>query len=218
MINSNIVLVIFERVKLYWKYILLAVIGLVACWYFYPREDFTVEGTQEEKEYDVLQRNGKWEEIVEKDREQSAQSMACQKVVLLAKYRLGMVGSQAVMACLGQSREVLTTPMASLLMSDVYIQLGIVNMAQRAAFESMVKEPDVKKNGRALRRLTETALITRQYELAKKYISILENDSKHRKWARSMRPLAEHPELLDADPAYQQLRKKYDEIGDDFFL
>ena len=204
--------------KLYWKYILLAVIGLVACWYFYPREDFTVEGTQEEKEYDVLQRNGKWEEIVEKDREQSAQSMACQKVVLLAKYRLGMVGSQAVMACLGQSREVLTTPMASLLMSDVYIQLGIVNMAQRAAFESMVKEPDVKKNGRALRRLTETALITRQYELAKKYISILENDSKHRKWARSMRPLAEHPELLDADPAYQQLRKKYDEIGDDFFL
>jgi hypothetical protein len=202
----------------YWKYILLVIAALAACWYFYPREDLTVDGTQEEKEYDVLQRKGKWEEIVEKDREHPAQSMACQKVVLLAKYRMGWIGGVAVMECLAQSREVLSTPMASLLMSDVYLQLGMVNMAQRAAFESMVKEPDVKKNGRALRRLTETALVTRQYEVAKKYISILENDAKHRRWARSMRKLAEHPELLDADPGYQQLRKKYDETEDDFFL
>lgn len=203
----------------YWKYALLVLLVSAGgfFWYFSP-DDVTVEGTQEEREYDALQRKGKWEEIVEKDREAPAQSLACQKLVLLAQYRLGRVGQMGVIGCLSQSREALSSPMGALIMSDVYIQLGMVNMAQRAAFESMVKTPDMKENGRALRRLTETALITRQYDVAKKYLSILENNRKHRKWARSMRPLAEHPELLDENPSYLQLRKKYEESKDDFFM
>lgn len=172
----------------------------------------------EEEEYDEMQRNEDWAGIVEKDRQQPTQSLACHKVVRLAQYRLGVAPPGSVYECLADSREVLASPVAAMMMSDMYIQLGMVNMSQRAAFESMVKETDMKQCGRALRRLTETAIITRQYEVARKYIAIMDANGLHRDWARSMLRIVEHPELISEEPVYLQLRKTYDETEDQFFM
>lgn len=171
------------------------------------------EGTDEERAYDVLQRKGQWEQIVSKSQEEPVQSAVCYKVVRLAQYRLGLVGASSLYECLADSRQVLTSPLAALMMSDVYMQIGMVNMAQRAAFEAMVKMGPGADNGRALRRLTETAVITRQYDLALKYITLLEEHSTHREWARSMRCVIEHP-----TPEYEKLQKHYEETEDQFFL
>ena len=172
----------------------------------------------EEEVYDRLQRKTDWEAIVKQNQQQPAQLPACRKVVLLAQYRLGQASAVAAYECLADSREVLTSTTAAMMMSDVYIQLGMVNMAQRAAFESMVKEPDLKKNERALMRLTETAIITRQYEVARKYIAILETFTSHDKWVQNMRRLAEHPELIEQNAAYKQLRETYEKTEDQFFM
>ena len=102
------------------------------------------DGTDEESEYDALQLRGKWEQIVEKNRQQPTQSLACRKVVCLAQYRLGHTDQHVVKECLSDSREVLTSELAAMMMSDVYMQLGMVTMAQRAAFEAMVKKTGVK--------------------------------------------------------------------------
>jgi hypothetical protein len=104
------------------------------------------------------------------------------------------------------------------MMSDVYMQLGMVAMAQRAAFEAMVKMGDVKNCERPLRRLTESALIMGQTELTVKYASLLEEFSSSRKWARRMKQLARHPELIDEASGIGKLKKQYEHTEDTFFL
>ena len=81
------------------------------------------------------------------------------------------------------------------IMSNVYLELGMLNMSQRAAFDLMESIPNGNKSGRAMKRLAETALYTGQPELALKYIRLLEQTLFYRKWASSMRRFAEHPEL-----------------------
>lgn len=177
-----------------------------------------IEGTQEEHEFDRLQLKSDWNGIVALNSRQPAQSLACRKVVLLAQCNLGQAPASALYDCLADSREVLSSPLAAMMMSDVYIQLGMVNMAQRAAFESMAKVPDRTQCGRALRRLTECAIITGQNALAKKYTYLLEELPAHRDWARSMRRIAEHPELISEQPVYENLKRTYEETADQFFL
>lgn len=176
------------------------------------------DGTDEEREYDALQLRGKWEQIVEKNRQQPTQSLACRKVVCLAQYRLGHTDQHVVKECLSDSREVLTSELAAMMMSDVYMQLGMVTMAQRAAFEAMVKKTGVKDSERALRRLTETALITGQYELALKYIGIVEQHFSSKKWVDEMRTLALHPEQIRQHEIFNKLRENYENTEDQFFL
>ena len=201
------------RTKKY-SFVLLAIgcwllaVGCLSC-----SSDKPVEGTEEEQAYDVMQRKGQWDKIVKRSQEESVQSVACQKVVRLAQYRLGLITPFALRDCLTDSHDVLTNPLAALMMSDVYMQLGMVNMAQRAAFEAMVKMGQQADNSRALRRLTETAIITKQYDLALKYITLLEENSAHREWARSMRQVIAHP-----TPEYEKLQKSYEETEDQFFL
>ena len=178
-------------------------------------------GTNEEKAYDRLQLKGRWSEIIEKNNQQPAQSLACKKVVALAMLKeQGARGKeQELMAfCLSDSHDVLTSPAAALMMSDVYMQLGMVAMAQRAAFEAMVKMGDVKNCERPLRRLTESALIMGQTELTVKYASLLEEFSSSRKWARRMKQLARHPELIDEASGIGKLKKQYEHTEDTFFL
>ena len=177
-----------------------------------------LEGSDEERAYDVLQCSANWEQIVQKYQKEPTQSLACRKVALLAMYQLGRAGREIVYECLSDSHDVLTSETAAMMMSDVYIQLGMVNMAQRAAFEAMVKKTDISKCSRQLRRLIETALITGQYDVARKYISILENDTKHRDWARSMLRIVDNPELIIEQPVYQRIRNSYENTEDQFFM
>ena len=177
-----------------------------------------LDGTDEEREYDALQLKGKWEQILEKNAQQPVQSLACRKVVRLAQFRLGRAGHDAVFECLSDSKMVLSSELAAMMMSDVYMQLGIVTMAQRAAFEAMVKKPDVAGCERPLRRLTETALITGQYELALKYIAIVEKNFSSADWVRTMRDLALHPEQIRQHPVFNKLRDNYEKTQDQFFL
>ena len=177
-----------------------------------------LDGTDEEREYDALQLNGKWEQIVKKNAAKPTQSLACHKVVRLAQFYLGQVGQEAVLECLADSRDVLSSEVAAMMMSDVYIHLGMVTMAQRAAFEAMVKHADVADCERPLRRLTETALITGQYELALKYIAIVEENFSSDDWVRRVRPLALNPALISQHPTFRKLREDYEKTQDDFFM
>lgn len=195
-------------------YILLLGLLVISC----SSSTSRLDGTDEEREYDALQLKGKWEQIVEKSTKQPVQSLACHKVVRLAQYRLGQAGQDAVFECLADSHDVLTSELAAMMMSDVYIQLGMVAMSQRAAFEAMVKHGDVADCERPLRRLTETALVTGQYELASKYIAIVEKNFSSDDWVRMMKPLALHPELIRQHPVFNQLRENYEKTQDQFFL
>lgn len=175
-------------------------------------------GTDEELRYDALQIKGQWADIVDEAAKHPIQSQACHKVLRLAQYRLGQAGNEAIIDCLSNSRDVLSSETAALMMSDVYIQLSMVNMSQRAAFEALVTTNSPETRTRALQRLTETALITSQYEVARKYIAILEEDGRVGKWLKDIKSLAEHPERIDQHPVYRQLRQNHEKVEDQFFL
>ena len=177
-----------------------------------------LDGTEEERAYDALQLKGEWEQIVEKNAKQPTQSLPCHKVVRLAQYRLGQAGEEAVFDCLSDAHEVLTSEVAAMMMSDVYIQLGMVAMAQRTAFEAMVKHSEVAGCERSLRRLTEVALITGQYELALKYIAIVEENFSSDKWVHDMRAMAMHPEQILQHPVFGKLRENHEKTQDHFFM
>jgi len=76
-----------------------------------------------------------------------------------------------------------------MMMSDLFFQMGFVNFAQRTMFEAMESMSNYNKSARALCHLTETAIVTGQYEVALKYISILEETLFYKRWAQKMRQL-----------------------------
>lgn len=182
------------------------------------RTQETTNGTEEEQAYDLLLRKGQWAKIVEKNQIQPTESPACRNAVRLASWHMGTISREELAMCLIDSHGVLGSETSALMMSDIYMQLGMVNMARRAAFDAMVAMRSEKPNSRALKRLTEVALITQEYDLALKYISIGEENEDCRKWARQLKPLAEHPENIAQIPNFIKLREIYEKSQDEFFL
>jgi len=175
-------------------------------------------GTQEEMQYDYLIRKGDWHAIVDKYNEQAPQSMACNSAAALALFQTGKIDQQSMVAGIPISKQVLSGRSAAFIMSDVYMLTGLVSLSQRCSFEAMESIEDFNKSGRSLMRLTECSLVSGQTELAKKYISIMEKTVFYRSWAKRMRPLAEHPELIENYPVLGDLRKLGEHSTDMFFL
>ena len=103
-------------------------------------------------------------------------------------------------------------------MSDFCMHLGVLNIAQRAAFELNESAVNYNKSARAMKRLAETALCTGQYEVALKYVALLEQTLFYRSWAHDLRDLAEHPDRLKAHKKYGMYQKVYAEATDHIFI
>lgn len=101
--------------------------------------------------------------------------------------------------------------------SDNMLVNGYVNSSQRNAFEAMELIPNYNKSARVLIRLIDTSVITEQYELALKYISILDETLFYRKKARQMRRFAENPQLIKGTN-FEKLNNHYKTTKDEFFM
>ena len=97
---------------------------------------------------------------------------------------------------------------ASLMLTgEAYFQLGLVNTAQRFAFEAMEAIPNYNKSARAVKRLVETNLVNGQYRVAAKYINMLKKTVFYRNWAQRMEQLMTDEKAIDAHPVYGNLRR-----------
>ena len=76
---------------------------------------------------------------------------------------------------------------------DVWFALGDMSMAERDAMLGMLFSPS-HTGSRYLRRLAETNLVTGDYEAASKYLRMLLNSPRDRKWAREHLPEAWSPQ------------------------
>lgn len=184
--------------------------------YYWP--DAHHFGTTEEMHYDLLLRQQNWPALVRLAKKTPPPSRACDNALRLALYHTGQLPEEELNACLVESQRVLSSQVSAFIMSEVYMNMGMVNMAQRAAFEAMESISNYNKSARALRRLTETAVVTGQNEVARKYISILSKTLFYRGWAQRMLPLVDHPEQLDRHPYYGKLRRMYAQTSDVFFI
>ncbi len=102
------------------------------------------------------------------------------------------------------------------LTGEIYYYLGLINTAQRFAFESMEALPNYNKSGRIIKRLVETNMINGQYEVARKYLQLLEKTIFYRPWAEKTLTLLQNPQQINQHPVYGWLRKV--RLQDDFLF
>ena len=93
------------------------------------------------------------------------------------------------------------------LTGEIYFHLGLINTAQRLAFEAMEAIPNYNKSARAVRRLAETNIINGQYKIAEKYLRMLEKTIFYRPWAKRMIAILGNEKAINEYPLYGTLRQ-----------
>ena len=91
-------------------------------------------------------------------------------------------------------------------LSDLYWSMGHVAYAQRMAFETNVLD-DRPFNPEMMVRLIETNLVSGAYDVARKYIAILETDKQYRKTAASYLKYLDNDAAIEADPSLGPKRR-----------
>ena len=89
---------------------------------------------------------------------------------------------------------------------EIFWHLGMVNTAQRFAFEAQEAIPDFQKSARCYRRLAETNIVNGDVELARKYLKALCNATFYRRWARETLSLLDDGTIFDKRPELARAR------------
>ena len=66
---------------------------------------------------------------------------------------------------------------------EIFWHLGMVNSAQRFAFEAQEAIPDFQKSARCYKRLAQTNIVNGDWDVARKYLKALRNATFYRRWA-----------------------------------
>ena len=162
-------------------------------------------------EYDYLVRIKDWNGIIAKAEQQTPDKPMSVSATNLALAMTNQLGERAFEFYQHGSQGLLPpferNYATSQLTGEIYFFLGLVNTAQRLAFESMEGISNYNKSGRALKRLVETNIINGQYKVAEKYIKILEKTIFYRSWAERMRAMLGDEKAINAHPLYGTLRQ-----------
>lgn len=102
-----------------------------------------------------------------------------------------------------------STPFKIACAGDVWWALGYMPLAERDAMLGLLFSP-AHTGSRYLRRLAETNLVTGDYQAASKYLRMLLNSPRDRKWARERLPEAWSPEYREHMEAKRALMPSLD--------
>lgn len=171
-------------------------------------------------DYDYLVRVNDWDGILELSDEHQPDLPMTVSATNLALGMTGQLDSRAFQYY-QHGAEGLVPPfvketLSSWTTGEIFFQLGMINSAQRFCFEGMEAIPTYNKSARAIKRLSETAIIRGEYTLAKKYLHILENTLFYRKWAQRNLDLIKNPGNMASHPVYGPLRAKM--IDDEYLF
>ncbi|MBR0166014.1 MAG: hypothetical protein IJQ13_03950 [Prevotella sp.] len=162
-------------------------------------------------EYDYLVRVHDWDGIIRKADKQTPDlpmSVSATNLALAMTNQLGdrafdfyQRGSEGLLPKF--ERNFATTQLTG----EIYFWLGLVNTAQRFAFEAMEAIPNYNKSARVVKRLAETNLINGQYDVARKYLQMLEKTIFYRPWAQRTMTMLGDEKVINAHPLYGTLRR-----------
>lgn len=179
--------------------------------------DFTKE---EVMEYDFHVRMRKWDRVIalaDKNTPASPLAVSCLNLSLAKQDLLGermfAYFQNGMGGLLPDFTRDFTIPMMA---GEVYYHLGLVNTAQRFAFEAMEALPDYQKSARAIKRLAETSIINGEYTLAKKYLHLLQKTFYYRGWANHTLQVISDEKQIETHVEYGWLRKA--RIQNDFLF
>ena len=159
--------------------------------------------------YDFLVRTRQWDKIIEKaEKKQPSKpfDVACVNLALAMNGQLSdrlfeffQNGAEGLFPSFQRD---MTSPLPP---GETFYWLGMVNDAERYAFEAQEAIPNHCKSGRLTKRITECNIINGHYEVAMKYLRILEKSLFYRKWAKEQKTMIREGKVND-DPVYGKLR------------
>ena len=162
-------------------------------------------------EYDYLVRVRDWNAIIAKAEKQSPDLPMSVSATNLALAMTNQLGDRAFEfyqhGPQGLFPKFERNFASSQLTGEIYFHLGLINTAQRLAFESMEAIPNYNKSARVVKRLAETNMINGQYKIAEKYLRMLEKTIFYRPWAQRMISMLGDEKAIDEHPVYSPLRK-----------
>ena len=162
-------------------------------------------------EYDYLVRIKDWQGIIAKAEKQTPDLPMSVCATNLALAMTNQLGERAFDFYQRTSEGLLPkferNYATSQLNGEIYFHLGLVNTAQRFAFEAMEAIPNYNKSARVVKRLAETNLINGEYEVARKYLQMLEKTIFYRPWAKRTMAMLGDEKQIDAHPLYGTLRQ-----------
>lgn len=162
-------------------------------------------------EYDYLVRCQRWDEIISKADQKTPDlpmTVCATNLALGMKGQLGerlfdfyQNGMQGLLPSFERNFSTI------MLTGEVYWQLGLINSAQRFAFEAMEALPNYAKSCRAVKRLAETNLVNGEYAVARKYLQMLGKTLSYSQWARRTMPLLGNEKAINEHPIYGRMRQ-----------
>ncbi|MDO4162940.1 MAG: DUF6057 family protein [Bacteroides sp.] len=162
-------------------------------------------------EYDYLVRHEDWQSIIEKAEHKMPQSSFSMTYLNLALGMTGQLGDRmfefrqrGMEGLIPQFRSDPATPMRA---GEVFYRLGMINTAQRFAFEAMEANLNYRKSARCVKRLAETNLINGQYEVAAKYLRMLRRTVFYKEWAEYTMTYLHDEDKINAHPEWGWLRR-----------
>lgn len=162
-------------------------------------------------EYDYLVRIGDWKGVIAKAEKRMPDLPMSVSATNLALGMTNQLGDRAFNFYQRGSEGLLPkferNFATSQLTGEIYFNLGLVNTAQRFAFEAMEAIPNYNKSARVVKRLAETNLINGQYEVARKYLQMLEKTIFYRPWAQRTMAMLGDEKTINAHPLYGKLRQ-----------
>ena len=161
------------------------------------------------KELDFYARTQQWPKIIEACKGKVT-NLLYMNYLNMALAREGMLGDQMFAFDQREPRSLMVnwnkTAEVSALLSDVYFAIGDIASAQEMAFEGNVAVHGYG-SPRMLMRLVQTNLIYGAYQVAEKYISLLEQTFFYDKWAGSHRKFLGNDALIEQDPLLGSMRR-----------
>lgn len=166
---------------------------------------------EEAMQYDRLVREKEWHRIV-KMAETKPTALPFNQVCLnLALAKTGQLSDRMFKFYQGGTDGLLPPFqrdfISMLPVSEVYYHLGLINTAQRFTFEAMEAIPNYRKSTRCIKRLAETNLINGNYELAAKYLHLLEKTLFYKEWAAEAMGYLYNEERINNHREYGWLRQ-----------
>lgn len=165
--------------------------------------------TYELIDYDYLVRTHQWQRIIEKAGKRQASSpmsVSCVNLSLAMQdqlcdrlFEFYQNGAEGLFPTFTRD---MTSPLPT---AEVFYQLGMVNDAERYAFEAQEAIPNYRKSGRLTRRIAQCEIINGNYGVAAKYLRMLESSLFYRQWAKSQERFLYNSAAVKADPEYGRL-------------
>ncbi len=165
----------------------------------------------EEKEmmYSNLVNKQDWTEIIKQAERELPKGQQEKLALTLALGRTGQLSSRLFAFSPTQSDFFIPYKvhgMAPLIANEPYFYLGFVNFSQMLAMESIDSSPDAVMPVRAVKRYAETCIITGQYDVAVRFLTLLKRTLFYRNWATKASEYLYNDEKVKAHPLWGKLR------------